>query len=535
MKARRLSGLLALALAAAGLTAGCAVNPVTGQTQLQLLGSDWEREVGARMYMPMKQSQGGDFVLDPRLTAYLEEVGDRVAARARRRDELDFEFSILNDSVPNAWALPGGKIVINRGLLTELSSEAELAAVLSHEIVHADAAHGAHAQSKGMLTQAGAVISMVILGSAIPSQSAREVAMMVPALGAQLLTQKYGRDAEREADEYGMLYLSEAGYDPQGAVQLQETFLQLAEGRDPDWISGLFASHPPSRERVQNNRRTAARLPQAGVVAAERYREMIHYLREVEPAYAAYDEAQKALAEDQPQRAQEKLDAALEIEPRESLFLALQGDLYALDGDRERALGAYEEAVAANPGYFYGHLRTGQMNYRTDRPGRARAGLQASLELMPTAEAHYLLGILDRREGQIDSAMQHFRAAAQSDSETGLLAARELLILDLPENPSRYVALRLALDPENQVWVQLGNATPFALSNIEVRFAWLDDQGTPREGRRSFAGPLPAGQQAQLSLGVRLSRPAELAQRVQAGVTAARLADEGAQASPASD
>ena len=154
---------------------------------------------------------------------------------------------------------------------------------------------------------------------------------------------------------------------------------------------------------------------------------------------------------------------------------------------------------------------------------------------MPTAEAHYLLGMLDRREGQIDSAMQHFRAAAQSDSETGLLAARELLILDLPENPSRYVALRLAADPENLVWVQLGNATPFALADIEVRFAWLDDQGVQREGRRTYAGPLPAGQQAQISLGIRLSRPAELPQRVQARVTAARLADDGPQASPASD
>jgi len=180
--------------------AACSVNPVTGERNFQIYGAEWEQQVGAQMYAPMKQSQGGDFILDPALTDYVEEVGNRLASQARRKDDLDFEFSILNDSIPNAWALPGGKIVINRGLLINLDSEAELAAVLGHEIVHSDAAHGARAQSKGMLTQVGAVVSMVILGSTIDSQAAREVAMMVPALGAQLLSQKYGRDAEREAD-----------------------------------------------------------------------------------------------------------------------------------------------------------------------------------------------------------------------------------------------------------------------------------------------------------------------------------------------
>lgn len=168
--------------------AACTVNPVTGERNFQIYGSDWEQQVGAQMYAPMKQSQGGEFILDPELTDYINEVGNRLAGQARRKDEFDFEFSIINETVPNAWALPGGKIVINRGLLTQLDSEAELAAVLGHEIVHSDAAHGARAQSKGMLTQAGAVISMVVLGSTIDSQSAREIAMIVPALGAQLMT-----------------------------------------------------------------------------------------------------------------------------------------------------------------------------------------------------------------------------------------------------------------------------------------------------------------------------------------------------------
>ena len=144
-------------LAAALFLSACQVNPVTGDRHLQFYGSDWEKKAGATLYAPMRQSQGGDYTLDRDLTRYVQSVGNRLAARARRKDELNFEFRVLNDSTPNAWALPGGKIAINRGLLTQLQSEAELAAVLAHEIVHADAAHGARAQSKGVLTQIGAV------------------------------------------------------------------------------------------------------------------------------------------------------------------------------------------------------------------------------------------------------------------------------------------------------------------------------------------------------------------------------------------
>jgi predicted Zn-dependent protease len=93
----------------------CSVNPVTGEKNFVLpnLDENWERNVGQQMYAPMRQSQGGDYKLDPVLTQYVESVGERLAAQASR--DLDYEFHVINDSVPNAWALPGGKIVVNRG------------------------------------------------------------------------------------------------------------------------------------------------------------------------------------------------------------------------------------------------------------------------------------------------------------------------------------------------------------------------------------------------------------------------------------
>ena len=142
-----------------------------------------ELQIGQKNYAPMRQIQGGDYVADPELTAYVNEIGQKLAAVSDCR--LPYEFKVINNSVPNAWALPGGKISINRGLLTELNNEAELAAVLGHEIVHAAAKHTARKLSRGMLLKGA------ILATAIGTQGSNyaQLATLGAQLGSALLTQ----------------------------------------------------------------------------------------------------------------------------------------------------------------------------------------------------------------------------------------------------------------------------------------------------------------------------------------------------------
>ena len=208
-------------IAAAILLGACATNPVTGEKQLILVGQGTELEIGQKNYAPMRQAEGGDYVMDPALTAYVQQVGQRVAAVSP--NTLPYEFTVLNNSIPNAWALPGGKIAVNRGLLMQLQSESELAAVLGHEVVHAAARHSAQQMSRGMLLQGGLVAAQV----ATSDSDYGGLAVAGAGIGAQLLMQRYGREAELEADRYGMEFMQEAGYDPQGAVTLQETFVRI--------------------------------------------------------------------------------------------------------------------------------------------------------------------------------------------------------------------------------------------------------------------------------------------------------------------
>jgi predicted Zn-dependent protease len=103
-----------------GALAACGVNPVTGKKELQFVSEESELKLGEQNYAPMRQAEGGDFDVLPEPTAYVNEVGQKLAAVSDRK--LPYEFVVLNNSVPNAWALPGGKIAVNRGLLTALQS-----------------------------------------------------------------------------------------------------------------------------------------------------------------------------------------------------------------------------------------------------------------------------------------------------------------------------------------------------------------------------------------------------------------------------
>ncbi len=188
--------LLFVLLASVGL-AGCATNPVTGKKELSLISEAQELSIGKQQYAPLRQAQGGDYVVDARVGSYVNEVGQKLATVSDRK--LPYEFKVLNNSVPNAWALPGGKISINRGLLTELKSEAELAAVLGHEIVHAAAKHGAKGMQRGMLLQG--VVAVATIAVATQNADYANLAQLGAGVGAQLINQKYGRDAERESDK----------------------------------------------------------------------------------------------------------------------------------------------------------------------------------------------------------------------------------------------------------------------------------------------------------------------------------------------
>lgn len=264
-----------LKCATASLLVACASNPVTGRSEMALVSSKQEIELGSQRFPEMQKAEGGLYTSHPEIIEYVSKVGHKLAA-VSDRPELPFEFVVLDNATPNAWTLPGGKIAVNRGLLVELHSEAELAAVLSHEIVHAAARHGAQNIERTILAMGGVLAAQQTL----KDKENRELLVGATLVGAELILLKYSRKAELEADSYGMRYMSKAGYDPMAAVQLQEMFLRLAENESSNWLTGLFLTHPPTEERLEANRKSASKLPKGGFIGAEEYEKIMLPLRQ---------------------------------------------------------------------------------------------------------------------------------------------------------------------------------------------------------------------------------------------------------------
>lgn len=236
-------------LLGSGLLPSCATNPVSGGRDFVLMSEREEISLGAKYHQQIIQEMP---VYDnPQLAAYVDKVGQRVAA-ASHRPELKYTFTVLDSQTVNAFALPGGYIYITRGILAYLNSEAELAAVLGHEVGHVTARHSVRQQSAATATG----LAGAILGAATGIQASQD---LFGVLGKAMLS-GYGREHELESDRLGAQYLARTGYDPQamleviGVLKNQELFERQRageEGRQPHTYHGVFASHPDNDRRLQ--------------------------------------------------------------------------------------------------------------------------------------------------------------------------------------------------------------------------------------------------------------------------------------------
>jgi predicted Zn-dependent protease len=400
----------------------------------------------------------------------------------------------------------------------QLKSEAELAAVLGHEVVHAAARHSAQQMSRGMLLQGGLIAAQV----AASDSDYGGLAVAGAGIGAQLLMQRYGREAELEADKYGMNFMQQAGYDPQGAVTLQETFVRMNERKDSGWLAGLFASHPPSQERLDANRKRAAALPQGGDLGVERYQAALAQTMRAKPAYDAYDEGRKALAGKKPDVALTKAEQAIRLLPGEAHFHALRGDAYLVQKNFKAATQAYTDAIGRNDGFFYYYLQRGLIAEHERNDAAARADLETSVKLLPTGPAYYSLGNIALRAGQRDAAKQYYAAAAGAQGEVGEAATASLMRLELPENPGKYLRSQGALNQSGMLVVAIGNPTKVPVTALAIAVQYVDAAGRTRELRRELSGTLAAGQQQQVATGL---GPFQNANQYKVTITSARVAE----------
>ena len=254
----------AAAILCALTLADCATNPVTGNPNFVMMSESQEVNVGRTEDKKVREQYG--IYEDAALQRYVNDIGQRLA-KSSHRAGLNYQFLVVDSPEINAFALPGGYIYITRGILGYLNSEAELAAVLGHEIGHVTARHSVQQLSAATAANVGASVLQIL----VPQARNAAGDLLVNVLGSALLS-GYGREHELEADRLGAEYLARTGYDPQamitvvGVLKNQELFdaeVAKAEGREPRAYHGLFASHPDNDTRLQEVVREAVKFKSA--------------------------------------------------------------------------------------------------------------------------------------------------------------------------------------------------------------------------------------------------------------------------------
>lgn len=234
--------LLAAALfAATGLT-GCTVNRATGKYQLNALSPEQSVAMGEQAEPGLLAQYGGE-IPSPKVQRHFDEIGHRLAELSEW-PELPWEFHAVDSPVINAFALPGGKIFITRGLLERLENDAQLAGVLGHEIGHVTAEHIGQ-----QITRQQVVGTAVAVGTSVSGEYA-EVVEIVGGVGGQGYLLQFGRSQELEADALGIRYMAELGYDPMAQAEVMK-ILKAAGGGGDSGLAEFFSTHPASDTRIR--------------------------------------------------------------------------------------------------------------------------------------------------------------------------------------------------------------------------------------------------------------------------------------------
>ena len=250
------TGWIALGLFLIMMTTGCQTNPYTGRWQLMMVPMSQEVRMGVQAYSQVQQDPKMKPSTDPREIEPVKRVAARVIEAAKHSKYSDianqFEWEVIvvkDDRTVNAFALPGGKIAVYTGIFPVAKTEAGLAAVMGHEVVHALARHGGERMSQNTLAQTTLQVIGVALGFSGANPLLSQAGMAALGVGTQVgVLLPFSRKHESEADYVGVLLAAEAGYDPRESIRLWTRMGEQSGGKEP---SEFLSTHPNHDTRIQ--------------------------------------------------------------------------------------------------------------------------------------------------------------------------------------------------------------------------------------------------------------------------------------------
>lgn len=241
--------LTTLSLAAMLLLVACVTTGPGGKKSLILMSTEQELQIGLGMAEEVSKTEKK--LADETWQRYLNDVGQKIVKVCDRQD-IEYHFTVIESDELNAFAAPGGHVYFYTGLLKAMENEGEMAAVMAHEISHVVARHGV----KRVQTAMGAAMALQL----ITGDGGSELMNAAVNVGMGLLFAGYSRDAEREADRYGIIYMKAAGYDPSAAISMFEKLAAAGDRGSGNVFESMTRSHPETQERITNARQEITQI-----------------------------------------------------------------------------------------------------------------------------------------------------------------------------------------------------------------------------------------------------------------------------------
>ncbi len=408
-----LSGIAGAAVTLPQLT-GCATDPITGQQVL--VGMSEQDELGIdRKHSPQQFSADYGAVQDPELNRYVNEV-ERSLAKNTHRPDVPYNARVVNANYINAYTFPGGSMACTRGILLDMDSEDELAALLGHETGHVNARHSAKQAGRGMIAQAGAMAVNVAVAMS-DYRGAAPLANIASQVGASALLAGYSRNDERQADALGLDYMTRAGYNPDGMVNLMD-MLRSQHKEKPSLLQTMFSSHPMSDERYATAQREATDAYgsyRGKALSRERYMDHTASLRKLAPAIKAQQEGESLMAKKSLDEAESRFDKALKVAPDDYCGNVLMGKCLLAQKEYANADRHFSRASEIYPGEGQAIYQRGVSKLALGRGPEALAAFNTYDQLLPgNATTLFLKGVAYETMQDKRAASQHYAAYIRS-------------------------------------------------------------------------------------------------------------------------
>ncbi len=403
-------------------------DPLTGKKVYTLLPPEKEIQLG-KMYVPLAINQNNGQYPDKEVREYISKVGFRIAKVVPRK--LPYRFFIVNSEVVNAFALPGGPVFVNRGLLLVLNNESELAGVLGHELGHINARHHARFLEK----QYGIAILLNILNIALAGKDYGTLLMDISKIGAQLLTLHYSREQESEADVLGVRFSYEAGYDPRGLLETFYIFKKLGKPNAPEWL----LTHPLPDTRIKNVKKLLSKydLNKPLIKDSPEFHRIKNKILKTKPSYELLKKAIRVYNQKDLKNALRYLNQSIQIFPINNASLTVRAIIYTDLKEYRKSIKDAEKAVQIDDLYFMPQLILGYDYLKIKNFLKSIKILENAKKLIPSfPDTYYFLGLDYEAVKEYKKAIQNYKTALQltdgkrgweQDAERRLIRLQRLL------------------------------------------------------------------------------------------------------------